>query len=48
MSLGELFEAVRIAFSEGTRDGFKELVHHQNIDLGVKDENGSSLDDLIR
>ena len=44
----ESFEAVCIAVSEGDGDVLKELLFHQNFDLGVKDEHGSSLDDLIR
>ena len=42
------FETVRIAVSQGNGDLLKELVYHQNIDLGVKDEDGLGLDDLIR
>ena len=40
--------AVIIAANKGHREVLKELVSHPSIDLGVKDKNGLSLDDLIR
>ena len=40
--------AVVVAASEGNWNVFKELVLHPSIDLGGKDKNGASLEDLIR
>ena len=40
--------ALRNAAVEGLWDVFRELTHHPSIDLGVRDQDGWSVDDLAR
>ena len=45
---GEGGTAVTIAACKGNWEGLEELVHHPRIDLDVKQEDGLTIDDILR